>query len=361
MLPQKLGLDVVVEQSTGNLVTVEINGEDSGYDGLTSLGVNVSDRITRILGSALKRGQSILVNRGSAVIDKNQIGKLRDEFGISANFSLLVDGRVKLDVLEAGLGTSLEDFAGLVGFGSYLLDSGLDARMINSPAVELVTQDKLLQYELLKDIEELNLPQTWFFSEAVFPTFLEELQMKYGRLVKKERHGSQGHGVTVVEGDKFHTPTIVRMAQFAHKLNPESAEKLERRLMKIEETGVLIQRFVDTRSVIYEKTGQPHFGRARLIWFGGYVGGYWALSAKPVDDNRLSNAIVNFSRSHLSQQFTPEEAKMFGEYAEQVVPLVLQRLSPYNGRTGEYKGIEERLMREAILKRPSDIVSQQQR
>ena len=231
--------------------------------------------------------------------------------------------------------------------------------MINSPAVELVTQDKLLQYELLKDIEGLNLPQTWFFSESAFPTFLEELQRKYGRFVKKERHGSQGHGVTVVEGDKSHTPAIVRIAQFAHKLNPESAEKLDRRLIKIEEIGVLIQRFVNTLPIIYEKTGQPHVGKARLIWFGEYVGGYWALSANPISDANPKNAVVNFSRSGISQQFTPEEAKMFREYAEQVVPLVLQRLSQYNGRTGEYNGIEERAMREAILKRPAAVVSQQ--
>ena len=347
MLPQKLGLDVIVEQSTGNLVTVEINGEDSGYDGLTSLGVNLSDRILQIMGSAL-RGQHILVNPGSAVIDKNQIGKLSGEFGISAVFSPLVNRHVKRKVLETILGTSLEDFAGLVGFRAYLLDSKLDIKMINLPAVELVTQDKLLQYELLKDIEVLNLPQSWFFSESAFPTFLDELLGHYGILVKKERHGSQGHGVTVVKGDKSHTPAIVRMAQFAHKLNPESAKKLDRRLMEIEETGVLIQRFVDTQPIIYKKTGQPHFGRARLIWFGEYLGVYWALSAKPVGDNMPSNAIVNFSRSHLSQEFTPKEAKMFGEYAEQVVPLVLQRLSQYTGRTSEYKRIEERALRDGV-------------
>ncbi len=100
MLPQMLGLDVLVGQSTGNLVTVEINGEGSGYDGLTSLGMNLSDRIILLLGGAL-RGQRILVNYGSqAVIDENQIGKLRDEFGISAVFLHAVEGRIKRDELE---------------------------------------------------------------------------------------------------------------------------------------------------------------------------------------------------------------------------------------------------------------------
>ena len=350
MLLEKLGMDVVVEQSTGNLVTVEINGEDSGYDGLTSLGVNLSDEITRILGCAF-RGQRILINPKSALINKNQIRQLRGQFGISGVFSPRVDGRVKLEELEAKLGTSLEDFAGLVGYGAYLLDSGLDARMINSPAVELVTLDKLLQYELLKNIEGLNLPQTWFFSEVVFQTFLAELQKGVGKLVKKGRHGSQGRGVIpIIEGCGFHTPLSVRIAQFAYKLNPDSAQFLEPQLT--ERTAILLQSFVNTRPVIYEKTRLPHFGRARLIWFGEYVGGYWALSAKPADDKKFSNAIVNFSRSHLSQKFTPDEDKAFRSYAEKVAPLVLQRLSHYEGQTFKYSTIVQELLRQAVTTRP---------
>ena len=109
MLPQKLGLDVVIEKSTDNIITIEINGENSGYQGLKDLGEDLSDRIINIIGTSLE-GQTILV-RSQALIefiiqkdDVQKFKKLREDYGITLIFAPIISGKPSLKDLETAIG-----------------------------------------------------------------------------------------------------------------------------------------------------------------------------------------------------------------------------------------------------------------
>ncbi len=377
MLPQKISLDVIIEKQTESQVTCEINGENSGYQGLTVLGDGLSHSIIGMMGNAL-RGQNILVNPAFSELyfARGTLGRLRSEFGITVTFSQLIPQPIEPEEFEAEFGKSFYGFDAVLGFGNCFVGSGLEERMINSPAVEIPTWDKLVQYELLKDIPGLNLPETWSFNDGPRTyQMLHKLQETYGKLVWKPRTGAWGAGIVVVTPENITDIISSLLESSLRKASEAAPEPLKNQLDTIsfggnsglydakEQQGnglkwvltrtsletikvsravasTIIQRFVETEPVVYEKTGERHHASARLIWFGEYLGGYWRLSANPISDKDPMNAILNFTRNKLSQKFTPEEAEMFRAYAESVVPPILQRLSLYNGRVEEYERVE---------------------
>jgi len=393
MLPQKLGLDVVDETDTGNLVTLEVNGENSGYQGLAALGEDLSERILHILGNSLA-GQKILVNSSNfhefimSSANAEVMKQIRDSYGLSFTFSPLLSGQLTTNEFEAATGYSLSNFGGIMGLGMFLRDSTLHKHMINSPSLEYITNDKFLQYELLKDIPRLNMPESWFLDELASYSKIVELQQRYGKLIQKPRFGKQGQDIVVlteetIEGVRDMTleewdqdsnnNSIVERVSYAvnygmwestddyaagYRFDPKTedidlvASKLEENPIlfasyigdfynrdpnkaieitkkRLNEYGVLVQRFVETQPIINDNTGQPHYARARLLWFGEYLGGYWALSKEPISSDDHFNPIVNYSTTKIAQRFTPEEGERFKDYAQTVVPNILEKVTHF--------------------------------
>lgn len=411
MLPQKLGLDVVVEKETDRLVTLEINGERSGYYGLVSVGEDLSWRIMQIMGESL-RGRKILVNTNifhefiPSPFTVENMKRLREEYGVVLGFAPNLLVPLSAEQFEAATGVALADYGALIGFGRYIRDSGLDERMINTPSVELVTWDKLLQYALLQKVPGLNMPETRYFDTRYSLAAMRKFQSRHGTVVQKPRHGSQGNGVSVLKENEFGLTTIIEfplqgftrlelfkkfgykgrdndaamnafilelskrnkgdatslvsevlrnnslslpfsLFSFLYANAPEFAH--ERAKARLDVHGTLLQRFIETEPVVHEETGEPHFAKARLLWFGEYLGGYWALSSNPVSRATRDDFIINYSKTFVAQRFTPEEAERFRRYAESVVPKVLRTLAPQSGKLREYESIEARIIKETML------------
>ena len=69
-------------------------------------------------------------------------------------------------------------------------------------AIHYLTKNKFVQYELLKNISKVNLPETIIIDQQININKIIELQQKYGRIVKKKISMSGGFGVKVID-DKF--------------------------------------------------------------------------------------------------------------------------------------------------------------
>ena len=358
---------------------------------MKDLGEDLSDTILDVIGTTLD-GQTILVRSGALsefIIRKDEVQKfkkLREDYGITLITAPFISGKSSIEDLETAIGNPIGDFGGLLGFGSYLDNSSIDTMMINSPAIESLTEDKLIQYTLLKDVPGLNMPQTWLIDEQFYPQYLPELQKIYGTLVNKPRYGKQGKTINLFDANitEYITNEMILMySENKHRrrfrrtirsllkrvYNPDKNIKINskehERIAKlyesnpehaIEETkkrfdyhARLFQTVVETQPVKYNETGDLHYASARLIWFGEYLGGYWRLSENPVGSDDPSGPIVNYSISHLGQKFTPEETAMFKQYAEQVVPPISSIAAGYNGNSSGYKDLEHKMLKEMIL------------
>lgn len=398
MLPQMVSLDVMVERGTRKLITAEINGERSGYQGLVALGTDLSEPILNVIGDSLPKGR-LLVNPltfEEFSLSKGTLAPLQrlwQERRVTVAYLPL---RIPLSVgeFQSASGINLQDYDALFGFGMFLREPGMDERMTNAPAVELAANDKLLQYELLRDIPELNIPESWFFDSVAHLDRLARLMQAHGKTLVKPRHGMQGNGIRLLEVELAHY-----LASEVSKIRPKPKviftgrgqesqshgnQKVTFRLVykdlsspleaisklyeadlsaarsaareRLEEYGIFVQKFIETEPVRDSDDGQPHFAAARLLYFGGYLGGYWRLSSKPVSDADPLNAIVNFSRSGKAQRFTPEEAEMFKGYGERIFPLILGRLFQYNGRLEAYAAIEDKVFQDTIQLQTSNHV-----
>lgn len=420
-LPQKLGLDVVVDKHTGNLVTLEVNGIFSGYQGLNALGRDLMPDIINIIGTCFEN-KRILVNPythefyGEA-ITSGDLKDLKKYYNIDVIYSPLTPKPLPQYLLEKVLG-SFDQFDGIIGFGEYLTKSNCQQRMINSPAVELMAQNKFLQYHLLKDIPNLNMPKTVLIDGFVHLPVTTALVEKHGKLVHKPLDGSQGNGISIITTKNFqrhkefieehlessqeekkyfaYLQTIKSIQlqlerQIEEKLNvmilsvidssnndegkesvdiileqeidksyqilTERHDERERETdvfiqQRLKNNGLLLQKYVETLPVIAEKTGQPHYACARLIWFSDYLGGYWKLSSEPIDSDNEWNPIVNYSTSHHAQRFTTEEEEIFISYAEEVVPKILQAVEPYETNGWVYKIILFDEFKNSLLQNP---------
>ncbi|MDP3734141.1 MAG: hypothetical protein Q8R37_02840 [Nanoarchaeota archaeon] len=424
-LPQKLGLDVVVDRHTGNLVTLEVNGVFSGYQGLKALGRDLMPDIINIIGTCFEN-QRILVNPcihefyGEA-ITSGDLKDLKKYYNIDVVYSPLTPKPLPQYLLETVLG-SFDRFDGIIGFGEYLTKSNCQSRMINSPAVELLTQNKFLQYHLLKNIPPLNMPETVLIDGFVHLPVTAALVEKYGKLVHKPLDGSQGNGIRIFTNKNFQhykefIEEYLESSQEEHKyisylqtiksiqllveqqmedklksiilsitsldgkgeenvnrsFHPDAelgqemeksyivlTERHEERESEIDDflrqrlknNAVLLQKCVETLPVIAEDTAQPHYACARLIWFGDYLGGYWKLSAKPIDADDERNAIVNYSTAKKAQRFTTEENNIFRRYAKEIVPQILETVEPFETNEKMYKTILFNEFKNSLLRNP---------
>lgn len=385
--PQKLGLDVVIDKHTGNLVTLEVNGLQSGYKGLKNLGEDLAFEIMAIIGKKY-RDQKILINprvhefygRGENLI---HFWILRQEFEVELVFSPSIEGKISQKELEMLVGGQLKEYSALVGFGSCLEAVDCPQKMINSPAVELLTENKFIQYELLKDIPELNMPETILIDQQINLLSITELQKKYGKLVKKEINSYGGKGIEIIDKDKVNfqccpgleffdwprdkvvnlpVPILKRedSARSKMEFSKRTQETLEVRQAlldldyRIRIDGRILQKFVDTLPVISEETGQPHYARARLIWFGKYLSGYWGLSVEPIEVKKSYNLIVNYNSSRKAQRFTKEEEIIFEDYAQKIVPRILKKIKPFEENVEAYQNITRKHFEQATAGRPGN-------
>ncbi|GEM_PF-7116230 len=371
MLPQKLGLDVLIERGTGRLVTVEINGQYSGYQGLQTLEPTEDKgmQLVETLGEHVRGGQVLISPLFQEFYDSEDRIQRLLSYGARVTWGPPIGHQTTPDAYQELLGQPLSSFDAILGIGSYVQGSGLDERMINTPSLELMTCNKILQYHLLRNVKGLNMPRTWLFDTVYSANKIRELLRRHGELVGKVLEGIQGNGVHVINMDnideyaEFYTSAEIDFRVFERHgyegsiidtkslrsfvlsllaQNPAKAvdlfnERYEKQFL------VAIQRFVQTIPVICQETGEAHHARARLLWFGGYAGGYWALSSHPASSNHTDNTIVNYTRTGKAQAFTPEQERIFKAYAETVVPRVLATATEYNNRTITYKQIMHEL------------------
>ena len=398
---QRLGLDVVIERDSGNLVTLEVNGEMSGYRGLQSLGKNPNLKIIEQISRTFNGGR-ILVHPYFIELSGDKDGIINHHFlkkrhGLTIVYTplLLEQNKISLQELEKICGP-LEGFDILLGLSKYLYlpkegeqKERAASRMINHPGLEYLTKNKLAQYILFKDIEGLNMPETVLIDEQFNLPLIMELLDKYGCLITKPINGRCGQGVRVIEHETY----LQRLSQaISYKLsefrtNPnlflkqiiidekeqkqvynmlsgaeQSTEKIREDLVKrLNQSGTLLQRKIETQPVISGETGQPHYARARLIWFNGYIGGYWALSAQPVNEasngssssnyDPLQNCIVNYCNTHQAQDFTAQENAKFKEYAELIVPQIINKTKFYTD-SGAYDSLTEFSFIKALADQP---------
>ena len=354
-MPQKLGLDVVVDRLKGELVTLEVNGLFSGYQGMNDLGYFPEKRIITKIGQ-LAEGGSILVHpdvlefRDSAT--RRNFKALRRRFNTEIIFSPFITQVIFQEELEEILNQPLASFQGIIGLEKYLItadgypltgDNPLPNRMINRPLLEFLTANKYTQYLVLGKIPELNLPETIIADEELNYFSICDLAAKYGKLVQKPLTGCCGQGVGIIKEkslnqllqEMFKNYTAQGLSSGNGKAirsnwqirrlmadNPEEAKFIAQE--RFLNSGVVVQRYVETMPVISQETGQPHFARARLLWFGEYLGGYWALSKEPITDSSESNLIVNYCNTRKAQRFTEQEEEIFNEYANTVFPKIIQ-------------------------------------
>lgn len=358
-LPQKLGLDVVVNKNSGELVTLEINGEMSGYKGLLKHGRDVSRKILDKLGDRCKKSR-ILVSpymiEFSTPLEIMNPKYLQCFYRIKTEYTpRFTEGRrISVDELEYLFG-KLSSFKAILGLADKLVlpedkerSYNITKKMINCPGLELITRNKLAQYVYLKDVPELNMPETIVLDVGVNKDEFIGLVQKYGKVVRKLNDSNQGIGVLILdESSAISFLEMMVSAELSELIDGEDAindrgiqditlrynsgtldrdhdpvKQLKRRIMT---HGLLLQRYVDTLPVRSNETGQPHYARARLLWFGEYIGGYWGLSKDPIEGSDNDNQIVNYCRTGRSELFTPEEETIFKEYAEKVVPEILKR------------------------------------
>jgi len=408
---QRLGLDVVIERDSGNLVTLEVNGEMSGYRGLQKLGKNPDIKIIEQIGRTFYRGK-ILAHPYFIELSGDKDGiinhhLLKKRHGLTIVYTPLLLEQNKISLQELGkICGPLEGFDLLLGLSKYLYlakDSEpkvylpddnerkemVVSKMINQPGLEYLTGNKLAQYVLLKDIEGLNMPETVLIDRQFNAQQVLEMLDKYGCLITKPINGRCGIGVIVLEpeiyGRQLSQAIKDKLVQFQInysrfmeqiKINVKENVLLSKRLASTErfpekdreslvkrlnQSGTLLQRKVETRPVISGETRQPHYARARLIWFNGYIGGYWALSAQPVNEasngssssnyDPQQNCIVNYCNTHKAQDFTVQENARFKEYAELIVPQIINKTRFYTDSSA-YDLLTERAFIKAITDQP---------
>jgi hypothetical protein len=117
--------------------------------------------------------------------------------------------------------------------------------------------------------------------------------------------------------------------------------------------NLMAQQFIESELVENPQTGKPHFAKARLIWFDGYQGGYWALSKHPAGEEPQTNPIVNYCNGRNARAFTPEENERFTQYANRVVPVINGTVKPFIGNTRKLNGVLKEIYRESIVRATS--------
>lgn len=382
MLPQKIGLDVAIEKSSGKQCTIEINGQHSGHQGLVDLqpGRNVRRELLDRFGRPLT-GSRILVHPEfpEFYVSKDtwqDVEAFRKAYGIEVVYAAPNPRPIPYEMYRHGSGQDFGDFRGIFGM-THVADSGFDDRMINAPALEAITCNKMLQYVLLKDIEGLNMPHTVLMYRLFDSKEMERLAVACGKIVTKPINGSQGQNVNVrgksrtekkvarsafrlmradmrrdlaklgYDGSKFDTPSARRFILARYQEKPaETVAFLKDQLTRI--WGTCVQPFIETQPVRSDKTGEDFFACARLLWCDGYVGGYWRLSAWPISAGLSENAVVNYHTSHNGQLFKPEEDAAFRAYAERIVPQILAKAQSYENRPAAYGKAEEQVFIDAV-------------
>ena len=73
-----------------------------------------------------------------------------------------------------------------------------------------------------------------------------------------------------------------------------------------------------------------------MLWFGEYLGGYWALSQEPIGSEKRNNAVVNYHTSKIAQPFTKQENIRFREYTNNVCPKIINTTRPFYNKTEPY-------------------------
>ena len=376
MLPQKLGLDVVREKGTGRLVTLEINGINSGYSGLDRLGESPKERIFQNLGAALA-GKKTLIHPSFPRFHEEDVKKLAaffQAYRIQPVFSPFLTEPIAASDLEVLCGVSMGDVGAIVGMGDYLFDDGCSPRMINQPVLEQMAGDKALQYKLLREIPLLGFPTSRPFECALDQDLIRGFLQQYGKILYKTRHDARSEGVFVLTPENIDDflGFIMEMSELkldllrehgyqGHFFEPKEARDCLRGMYQKnhdegaklihrwdETDGILLfQRFVDTEPVADEASGNLHFAKARLLWFGEYVGGYWALSGHPADHPHDQAAVVCYSDSHRGKRFSDAEREEFAMYANAVVPAILEAAARQT--CVSYSRLEQELARDVIL------------
>lgn len=112
----------------------------------------------------------------------------------------------------------------------------------------------------------------------------------------------------------------------------------------------ILQKFIPSKPIRSKETGKEHHARARLLWCGEYLGGYWTLSQNPISDKTSQNKIVNYCTTKTAQKFNPGEERLFKQYAETVVPKILQKAEQHKQDLTIYEKIEEQKLREFMLR-----------
>ncbi len=281
------------------------------------------------------------------------------------------------DDLELWCRTSLDNFDAILGlggdFGHLTGDEELEKKMINTPAVEMITKNKFLQYELLKDIPGLGMPETVLVPVAFAEKHLRRGIEKYGKVVIKPIDESQGEGVMVIDAqelEEYKAFIYDCLEQLRADLQPQGYNgdwnsltlqrfigdhQHEQKIAALIHTlaakdAILIQPFVSSKPVVKIDSGQEHYARARVLWFGEYQGGYWGLSEHPIAEGESPfNPIVNYCKAKKAQAFTPEENERFRHFAGELVPKVLAKASEFVGRTDQLTALLDQKYKNAVL------------
>ncbi|MBI2572662.1 ATP-grasp domain-containing protein [Candidatus Woesearchaeota archaeon] len=300
--PQMLGFDIVKERSTGRKVILEINGQMSGYSGIPDPGQRtiMSGEMLMVLADYFPNSRVLanldILQAVSGPIRPVMFEKTARNLGLEIDNIVLDDEFHKSPQdFESDWGINLRDYGCLLGFGSFF-SRDVGVPMINHPYVEKMTGDKLLLSQVLAEVGGVVIPKTIYRRRD-----LAALRDEFATLVLKPRHGAQGEGVEIVS----------------------SQGSLERLSTFLSRSSHIVQGFVESEPVLDPSTGQSHYARARVIWFGKYIGGYWGLSSNPVTPVPTQDAVVNYCRTQKSVPFTSYEEQDFKDFVEDVAPKIV--------------------------------------
>ena len=303
MLPQYLCIDAGINRESGEPVLFEINGEEGGYVGLRDLGEDPSPQIRDVIFESLSE-KRVIVNSNlllsitwfSMAGHKRLLVTPHDTEIVTPPFRLVRPPNLTVAEFESRSNLRLCDFDAHIGLNSSITDLQDRLEGVNMSALELLARNKWLQYQVLGDVAPI--PE----SRLVTPS-QDDPCLDNSIYLAKPLDGNHGSGIVVVTSENIDDLNILKQGSY------------------------LLQKFVETQPVENQLSRELHYGRARVVWCGGYRGGYWALSRRPIKDG--GNPIVNYHTSGLIKRFTDLDHEKFSLFLNKTVPKILDRSCQY--------------------------------
>jgi hypothetical protein len=395
MLTPLLGLDVVIEEDSGEPVLIEVNGEWSGYGGILDLTESnefakkiVSETLRQVAGQRVLFDCGILRNPGFPINGRIKVpdryrtlADLIKQFEVTPVFAPFVSnessipgrfgGIISTESLETILRTPLASFGGIIGLG-YALPIGIPAeeKMLNPSSVELNLGDKRLTHMILDGAPGIRMAPydlVWLIRGA------DELRYRAAEdpnVLYKFFEGSQGNGIArltpqvaskldeAMESKRKPVREILGLygldselldcRDFLTSFSGIKPENREMMLSLFYNQVALLERIVRTKPVRNKEDTGDYVGCARLLWMGDYLGGYWRLSKDPIESDDPENIVVNYSTSEHGRLFTDRETEFFRGYVNHIAPTIWSRLQPYVGNKGSCDKLQRDMVRKGI-------------